>query len=222
MATSTIAPRRTFAQRVQADWLSHDTRLGYLFNLPALIVIFVVVGYPIIQTFWFSLHRYTLGPPRFEYIGLGQYVTALSSPPLLEALRFSMFFTLLSVPLIVLGGVGGALVLNEAFPGRSLVRGLIVIPWAIPAVVTGAMWSFIFNSKYGALNGVLYTFGFINDYRSWLLDPWTAIPALVIAHVWSHLPFAIIVCLAALQAIPADMYEAARVAGPGCSSGSAT
>lgn len=188
-----------------------DRRLGYLLNLPALAALLLVVGIPIAQTFVYSLHVYRLAPPTYEFAGLQNYITALTSPPLLDALRFTLIFAVVSVPLIVLTGLAGALILNEVFPGRPLVRAFVVIPWAIPGVVNGALWVFIFNSKYGLLNGILYTFGVIPKYQSWLLDPVTAIPALIVANIWTEVPVAIIVFLAALQAIPADMYEAAKV-----------
>jgi multiple sugar transport system permease protein len=194
-----------------------EGRLAYLLNLPALIAVFAVIGYPILDTLWLSLHRYRLAPPSFRFVGLDNYVSALTSDPaLIDALKFSVLFSALSVPLILIVGLAAALVLNESFPGRGLVRALVVVPWAVPSVVNGQLWQMIFNSKYGALNGLLYSLGFIDEYKSWLTDAAEAIPALLLAHVWNSVPVAIIVFLAALQAIPGELYEAARVdrAGP--------
>lgn len=185
--------------------------LAYLLNLPALIAVFAVIGWPIVDTLWLSLHRYRLAPPSFRFLGIENYLDALSDPALLDALKFSVLFSALSVPIIIVVGLAAALVLNEPFPGRGFVRTLVVIPWAVPGVVNGQLWQMIFNSKYGALDGLLYSLGFISEYKSWLQDATDAIPALLVAHVWNSLPVAIIIFLAALQAIPADLYEAARV-----------
>jgi multiple sugar transport system permease protein len=118
-------------------------------------------------------------------------------------------------PLVVLLGLAIALLLNQDFPGRDIVRTLILLPWAIPPVVNGLMWQWIYDSKVGALNGLLVSFGFISEYRGWLSDPLSALLALVCADVWNAVPLAVILLLAALQRIPVELYDAARVDGGG-------
>jgi multiple sugar transport system permease protein len=122
-------------------------------------------------------------------------------------------FTVMVVASVAVLGVVIALLLNQNFPGRTLVRTLILLPWAIPPVVNGLMWQWIYDSKIGALNGLLFSLGFIEEYRGWLSDPTSALLALVFADVWNVLPLAVILLLAALQKIPGELYEAARMDG---------
>jgi multiple sugar transport system permease protein len=119
------------------------------------------------------------------------------------------------VALVAILGVLVALLLDQSFPGRGLLRTLILLPWAIPPVVNGLMWQWIYDSKIGALNGLLTTIGAIKEYRGWLSEPLSALVALVSADVWNTLPLAVILLLAALQRIPAELYEAARMDGAG-------
>jgi multiple sugar transport system permease protein len=189
-----------------------DTALAYLLNAPALILVVLLVAYPIVSSFWISLHQYNLKRPDvFEFIGFGNYVAAFQSDLFRHSLRITATFTLASVAFVLVIGTGIALVVNETFRGRGMVRALILLPWAIPPIVNGLMWQWIFNSKVGALNGLLYSLGIIDSYRSWLLDSNSAIAMLVLAQVWNDAPFAAIVVLASLQAIPAELYDAANV-----------
>ena len=187
---------------------------AWVLNAPALVAIFLLAGYPIAYSAWISLHKYNLKRPRvFTFIGLQNYIDILNSSEFWSALWVTMQFTLMVVSSVVVLGVLIALLLNRTFPGRTLVRTLILLPWAIPPVVNGLMWQWIYDSKIGALNGLLVTLGVIQDYRGWLSDPTSALLALVFADVWNVLPLAVILLLAALQKIPGELYEAARMDG---------
>jgi multiple sugar transport system permease protein len=187
---------------------------AFLLNSPALLAIILLVGYPIAYSFWLSLHRYNLKRPSlFRFIGWGNYAEILGSPEFWSALRITVVFTGLAVLLVVAFAILVALLLNEPFPGRGLVRTLILVPWAIPPVVNGLMWQWIYDSNVGALNGLLVSLGVTHEYRGWLSDPTYALLALVSAHVWNLLPLAVILLLAALQGIPSDLYDAGRVDG---------
>ncbi len=187
---------------------------AWLLNGPALIAITLFAGYPIVYSAVISLHRYSLKRPRiFTFLGLDNYATILQSPEFWSALAVTALFTVLVVGLVVALGLGIALLLNESFPGCGLVRTLVLVPWAIPPVVNGLMWQWIYDSKVGALNGLLYDLGLIADYRGWLSTPVSALVALVCADVWNSVPLAIILLLAALQRIPGELYEAGRIDG---------
>jgi multiple sugar transport system permease protein len=189
---------------------------AYLLNAPALIAIFLLAGYPILYSAWISLHKYNLKRPNvFKFIGLDNYLEIFKSPEFWSALWITVQFTVLVVALVAVLGVCVALLLNQSFPGRGLLRTLILLPWAIPPVVNGLMWQWIYDSKIGALNGLLTTIGAIKDYRGWLSEPTSALLALVSADVWNTLPLAVILLLAALQRIPSELYEAARMDGAG-------
>jgi multiple sugar transport system permease protein len=187
---------------------------AYLLNTPALLAILLLAGYPIVYSAWVSLHKYNLKRPRvFEFVGFGNYWQILQSEEFQAALAITLQFTLLVVFLVVLLGLAIALLLNREFPGRGFVRTLILLPWAIPPVVNGLMWQWIYDSKVGALNGLLTSLGFIPEYRGWLSTPFSALLALAFADVWNATPLAVILLLAALQRIPGELYDAARVDG---------
>ena len=207
-APGPVQPNARFARGRQLG----DTALAYLLNAPALVFIILLVAYPVASSFWISLHQYNLKRPgSFRFIGLGNYISAFQTDLFWQSLRITAVFTLAAVVLVLVIGTGIALVVNETFRGRGIVRGLILLPWAIPPVVNGLMWQWIFNSKVGALNGLLYSLGIIQEYRPWLLDSAGAVAVLVLAEVWNDSPFAAIVILASLQAIPGELYDAANV-----------
>ncbi|WP_176226151.1 carbohydrate ABC transporter permease [Candidatus Hakubella thermalkaliphila] len=108
-----------------------------------------------------------------------------------------------------------ALVLNETFKGRAILRTLVILPWAIPPVVNGFMWKWILDGQFGALNGILYQLGIIAEYQSWLKDPFTALNFASLTFIWRFTPFVTLILLGALQSIPGELYEAAKVDGAG-------
>ena len=189
---------------------------AYLLNAPALIAITLLAGYPIVYSAWISLHKYNLKRPNvFRFIGLENFATILEATEFWSALWITVQFTLLVVVTVSVLGVLVALLLNQPFRGRGIVRTLVLLPWAIPPVVNGLMWQWIYDSKIGALNGLLVSLGILSEYRGWLSDPTSAILALAFADVWNVLPLAVILLLAALQKIPAELYESARMDGAG-------
>jgi len=191
-------------------------RFAWVLNGPALVAIFVLAAYPILYSAWISLHKYNLKRPRvFDFIGLDNYATIVASPEFWSALRITMEFTVLVVTTVAVLGICVALLLNLPFRGRDLLRTLILLPWAIPPVVNGLMWQWIYDSKIGALNGLLVSLGIIPEYRGWLSEPTSALLALAFSDVWNVLPLAVILLLAALQKIPAELYESARMDGAG-------
>jgi multiple sugar transport system permease protein len=187
---------------------------AYLLNSPALLVIILLAGYPVAYSAWISLHKYNLKRPRvFDFVGLANYWQIIESPEFWTALWITLQFTGLIVALVVVLGLAIAMLLNQEFVGRGIVRTLILLPWAIPPVVNGLMWQWIYDSKVGALNGLLFSFGLVSEYRGWLSSPSSALLALVWADVWNTVPLAVILLLAALQRIPGELYDAARVDG---------
>jgi multiple sugar transport system permease protein len=193
-----------------------EPSFAFLLNAPALLAIVLLVGYPILYSLWLSLYQYNLKRPRlFRFIGLENYAAILRSPEFWVALQVTLIFTAVGVGLVMGLGILIALLLNEPFPGRGLVRTVALVPWAIPPVVNGLMWQWIYYAKVGALNGLLVSLGVLSSYRGWLSDPMGALLALVTAHVWNAVPLAVILLLAALQTIPGELYDAGRVDGSG-------
>jgi multiple sugar transport system permease protein len=189
-----------------------ETGRAYLLNVPALVVVLALIAYPIGYSFWLSLHRYNLKRPDLHaFIGLANYQEILTDSVFLNSVRVSVMFSLISVTFIVLISFALALLLNESFKGRGLLRSLILLPWAIPGVVNGLMWGWIFNARLGALNGALFSLGIIDQYRTWFGDPAVALLLAAFAHIWNSIPFSVIVLLAGLSTIPTELYDAARV-----------
>jgi multiple sugar transport system permease protein len=182
-------------------------------NVPMLIAIFLVSVIPIGYSFWISLQRYNLRQPnRIGFTGLDNYINILTNAEFWQSMRVTFTFTIGSVIGEIIVGLMVALLLNEQFKGRGILRSAMLLPWAIPGVIAGVMWKWIFNPRFGVLNGLLYSLGVIDEYRSWIgVDPTLAMAALIFVQVWNALPFNTLVLLAALQAIPKDLYEAATV-----------
>ncbi|HEX8010524.1 MAG TPA: sugar ABC transporter permease [Casimicrobiaceae bacterium] len=203
--------------------VGRQKRIGYervgfawLLNAPALVAIFVLAAYPIAYSAWISLHKYNLKRPRvFDFVGLSNYLAILQSSEFRSAFWITVEFTVLVVGIVAVLGILIAILLNQSFPGRALVRTLVLLPWAIPPVVNGLMWQWIYDAKIGALNGLLVSLGVLKEYAGWLSTPTSALLALVFADVWNSLPLAVILLLAALQRIPSELYEAARIDGAG-------
>jgi multiple sugar transport system permease protein len=183
---------------------------GYAFLAPltAFVAVFVIV--PVIGTFAGSLMQdVTFLPKRF--VGTGNYRALLSDPGFWQALRFTCLFTLVSVPLELALGLSFALLLARPSPARGLLRACVLIPWAIPAAVSGRMFQLIYNYHYGLANYLMEMFGLTDQPVSWLGTPVGAFVALVTADAWKTTPFVAIILLAGLSGIPQDLYLQAEI-----------
>lgn len=197
-------------------WRRGATFRAYLMNLPMILLLLAVVAFPIGYSLWISVQSYNLRRPQsIRFIGLENYFFVLSSEEFWRTLKTTLIFTVGSVASEICVGMMLALLLNERFYGRGLLRSMVLLPWAIPTVVGGIMWQWFFNPRFGAFNGLLYTLGLIDTYQDYFLNATTAMMILIFAQVWNASPFTTLVLLAALQAVPQDMYEAARVDGAG-------
>lgn len=210
------APSTALGYRGRPRWrlggTQRETAFAYVLNVPALVAIFFLVAYPIAYSFWLSLQRYNLKRPDLQrFVWFDNYRQLLTDETFLNSVRISCIFSLASVVLIVAISLSLALLLNEAFVGRGALRSLLLLPWAIPGVVNGLMWKGVFNARVGALNGALYDLGFIDQYRTWLTDPATALAVAVFANVWNLVPISTIILLAGLSTIPSELYDASRV-----------
>jgi len=189
-----------------------DTARAYLLNAPALTVILLLVAYPIGYSFWVSLHRDNLKQPAAKrFIGLGNYTSLLHDDAFLKSLKVSALFVVVVLSLTVVLSLALALLLNETFMGRGVLRSLVLLPWAMPGVVNGLMWRTVFDAKTGALNGLLTSLGVIDSYQAWLSSSTGAFLLTALAQVWNTLPFAVIILLAGLAATPSELYDAAKV-----------
>ncbi|NQS88848.1 sugar ABC transporter permease [Patescibacteria group bacterium] len=191
----------------------HEKRLYYFLIIPALTVVAVAAFYPTAVTFWMSFREVLLIFRVNKFIGLGNYRNLLQDSNFSNALINTFYFTFASVGLETLIGLGIALVIHESFPGRGVVRVAVLVPWAIPTVVTSTMWKWIFNTNYGMLNYLLKKFGFISVNQNWLGSPALAMLCAIFADVWKTTPFIALITLAGLQTVSNDLHEAAIVDG---------
>jgi ABC-type sugar transport system permease subunit len=194
--------------------LSRDRAFILLFLLPIGLVIAAFIYLPAVDTLQTSLTNENLRvrrPP--EFLGLENYVRLLENPEFWEVTLRSFLVVVVVLPLELLLALAAALLLNEHFPGRGIVRALVLIPWLVPPVVNGFLWGWLLNGEYGAFNGLLYQFGLIGDYVYWLRDPASQIFWVAVVQTWTRFAFPMIILLAGLQGIPDELYDAAKVDG---------
>jgi trehalose/maltose transport system permease protein len=196
------------------DLLERQRRLAWYLIVPAVLVVFLVIGYPLIQVLVYSVLKYKLDgvtPPSF--VGFGNYVFILTDPDFWLAVQNTLIFSVFSVTLECVLGLAVALVANSNFKGRSILRVAILIPWAIPTVVSSKIWAWMFNDIYGVVNVLLINFHLIPQKIAFLATPATALPVIIAVDVWKTTPFMALLLLAGLGLIPGDLYEAASIDG---------
>ncbi|HZV47661.1 MAG TPA: sugar ABC transporter permease [Thermodesulfovibrionales bacterium] len=182
---------------------------GNRFVLPALALLSVITIYPILYVIYLSAHRKLLIFNISRFIGFENYQFLLRDDRFWNALKNTFYFTGVSVSLEVFLGLCIAILLNRPFRGKGLARAVMLIPWAIPTVVSARMWEWMYNTDFGLLN---YLLGIkIN----WLGSPFWALNAAIFMDVWKTTPFVAILLIAGLQVIPGELYQAARVDGAG-------
>jgi multiple sugar transport system permease protein len=203
------------AYALRPGWLGgYDQRTALAFLAPMLVVLLAVAVFPILYSFWVSLFDLKLTRPhRVPFVGLENYARVLSDPMFWASVGRTVSFTVMSVAGIMVLGLGTALLLDEQFPGRRVLSAILLIPWAIPYVANALMWKWIYDSGYGALNGLLYQLDFIDKYMVWLGDTEKTLPLIANAFVWKEVPLASLLLLVTLKSIPAELYAAARVDG---------
>lgn len=188
--------------------LERERRQAYWLVAPAVLVLAAVALYPILAAVWLSLHRFILVFGERRFVGLGNYAYLLGDARFWSALGNTAYFTAVAVGVELLLAVPLALLLQRAFPGRGLLRAAVLVPWAIPTVVSARLWAWMFNPDYGLINRLL-----LGSDINWLGAPGYALHAAILVDVWKTTPFVALLVLAGLQGIPEDLYKAARVDG---------
>ena len=184
--------------------------------VPALLVIVLFTIYPVFYAVRISFYQYVLTKPNSHpFIGLKNFHDVITSYYFKNSLINTGIYTLASVTGVIIFGLMVAILLNTKIRSINALKIIILLPWAIPAVVAGLMWKWILNSDFGILNGILYSLGTIQSYIPFLADPVLAKISLVLAHIWKEGPLAAIFLLAGLQLIPNEFYEAAKIDGGG-------
>jgi trehalose/maltose transport system permease protein len=198
----------------QIDLLERQRRLAWYLIVPAVFVVFLVIGYPLIQVLVYSVLKYKLdGVTPASFVGLSNYLFILTDPDFWLAVQNTLIFSVCSVTLECVLGLAVALVANSKFKGRSILRVAILIPWAIPTVVSSKIWAWMFNDIYGVVNVLLINLHLIPQKIAFLATPLTALPVIIAVDVWKTTPFMALLLLAGLGLIPGDLYEAAAIDG---------
>lgn len=191
-----------------------DVRDGIWFLTPSLLIIFIITLVPVLYTLVLSFTNTPISNPTPQnFVGLGNYIDFLKSTEFWQAIWRTFYFTTVSVGVELLLGLGIASLIHAHPPLWNFLRTSLIIPWAVPTIVNGAMWRWIYNADYGALNGLLYTLGIITKYQSWLSRPFLAMNLVIIADIWHSVPFIALILQAALATIPPELEEAAAVDG---------
>jgi multiple sugar transport system permease protein len=191
--------------------------LGSIFVAPAILYVLLLVGVPFLMAVYYSMSAYTIYDPSWRFVGLSNFIDVLENPVFMETLKNTFLFTFGSQALGLIFGKFGALVLLRPFPGRKIVRALIILPWAVPVALATVAWQWMFDSLYSVINWSFIAMGLVTreEAPNWLGSPHLALLSVTIVNAWRFFPFAIVIFLAGITAIPQDVLDAATVDGAG-------
>ncbi|MDB5054643.1 MAG: transporter permease [Bacilli bacterium] len=202
--------RRTSSiNKIFSSWSS------YLFILPSLLFLVVFIVFPILYNVLLSFQNvdiYNLNGVH-SFIGLTNYIKTFKDPVFLISFKNSMIFTVVSIFFQFTLGFGLALFFNLKFPGRNLMRSLMLLAWMLPVVITGTIFQWMMSGDYGVINYILQSLGIISSPHNWLSQGSTSLLGTIVANVWTGIPFNMIILLSGLQTLPESLYEAAKIDG---------
>jgi len=195
---------------------TREGRFAAALLLPSVVAVFGIVIYPILRTLYTSLYAVDSPlPGHFNWVGLRNYTFALGHSEFWSAVERTAYFTFVSTGLELVLGMGIALLLYQPLRFRWLFRTIVVLPWALPTIVNGAMWRYMFNAQYGVVNAALTQLHIINSYEAWFSKPFLSLNIVILADVWKNTSLVAFFLLAGLTTIPRELYESARVDGYG-------
>jgi multiple sugar transport system permease protein len=191
--------------------------LGAIFVAPAFLYVLLLVGVPFLMAVYYSLSAYTIYDPSWSFVGLSNFVDVVEDPMFRQTLYNTFIFTFGSQILGLILGKFGALLLLRPFPGRKFVRAIIILPWAVPVALATVAWQWMFDSLYSVINWTLIALGIIDRSQApnWLGNPDLAMLSIIVVNAWRFFPFAIVIFLAGITAVPQDVIDAATVDGAG-------
>jgi multiple sugar transport system permease protein len=191
--------------------------LGALFVAPAILYVLLLVGLPLLLSVYYSVSAYTIYNPSWRFVGLANFAQIVENPDFLRTLSNTFIFTFGSQFLGLVLGKFGALLLLRPFPGRKIVRALVILPWAVPIALATVAWQWMFDSLYSVINWTMIALGVIDrsEAPNWLGNPYLAMLCVIVVNAWRFFPFAIVIFLAGITAVPQDVIDAATVDGAG-------
>ena len=185
---------------------------GWLLMLPALLLLLALTLYPVLYGVWISFFNKHSFFPQQTFVGFGNYLYILRDPEFWASVWRGTVYAVSTIVLQIALGVGTALVLNEAFPGRNLIRSIVIFPYVVPTVIAVILWKWLLNSQFGLINYLIEAAGLVDQPISFMGRNWIMV-SLIIVSVWQFFPFVVIGVLARLQTIPQELYDAAAVDG---------
>ena len=188
-------------------------RFPALWLLPVILPIALLTIFPIGYALWTSLHQVMLLFPGEDFIGLDNYVNVVTGEYFGAALRNSLLFTIIAAPLVVAIGTACGLFLFRDFFGVTVLRSIILLPWVLPGAISAVLWTWVFHPSWGVINTLLFKLGVIDSSIDWLTDPRLAFFSITVAHIWTQIPFTVVLVMAGLSAINPETIEAAVVDG---------
>ncbi|MXU65076.1 carbohydrate ABC transporter permease [Oceanomicrobium pacificus] len=209
------APTRVSPEARRGGLKAAERRFGLLLLVPALAAFGIVVLFPFLEALGLSFYAYTIEMSEPEWNGIDNFVEVLTDGAVISSFFTTMIFVGLATFFSILLGLGWALILNHPFPGRTVLRGLSLMPWVMPAIVAAFIWGWIFNSRYGLINALGMELGLLEHPLAYLSTPAGAMAAVVIAKVWLSVPLFMAFFIAGLQSMDREQMEAARVDGAG-------
>ncbi len=214
-----VAVAESVAKRTSRFQFILDRRevLGAVFVTPAILYVLLLVGVPFLLAVYYSVSAYTIYDPSWRFVGLANFEQIVQNPVFLQTLRNTFVLTFGSQFLGLILGKFGALLLLRPFPGRKFFRAIIILPWAVPIALATVAWQWMFDSLYSVINWTLIALGIITRSQApnWLGDPHLAMLSVIVVNAWRFFPFAIVIFLAGITAIPQDVLDAATVDGAG-------
>ena len=191
--------------------------LGTIFVSPSILYVLLLVGVPLLMAVYYSVSAYTIYNPSWQFVGLENFRQIIEDPEFRHTLSNTFIFTFGSQILGLVLGKFGALVLLRPFPGRKFVRAMVILPWAVPVALATVAWQWMFDSLYSVINWTLIALGFITREQApnWLGTPELAMISVIVVNAWRFFPFAIVIFLAGITAVPQDVLDAATVDGAG-------
>ena len=191
--------------------------LGSILVAPAVLYVLLLVGLPFLLAVYYSLSAYSIYNPSWRFVGMANFAQVLRNPVFLHTLGNTFLFTFGSQALGLVLGKFGAFLLLRPFPGRRIVRALIILPWAVPIALSTVAWQWMFDSLYSVINWSLIAAGIItrDQAPNWLGTPHLAMLCIIVVNAWRFFPFAIVIFLAGITSVPQDVIDAATVDGAG-------
>jgi multiple sugar transport system permease protein len=187
--------------------------IGAMYVLPCAAILLVMMVYPVVQTFAFSLSKIELPGFKLSFTGIDNFVRAFTKPDIMVIVRNTIIWTIFSTLLRLLLGLGSALVMNANVPGIGALRITALLPWTVPVIVSANSWRWMMASDYGVINGTLDLLGLHQFALTWLASSKTALSSILVAATWAGYPFVMMMLLSAMQGLPKELYEAARIDG---------